>query len=306
MKKIYYLTSSWFCFWVKRAIDKLNEVIKIHANEKIYCVHELVHNSNVNNKFKELDVTFVEDIKSVKNKNAIIVFSAHWTNRKILKEAKEKFKMVYNLECPLVSRIYNNIDDFIKQWINTFFYIGKRWHQEAQNILDYMDHCWITSYSFSDITEIPNIKKEIKLAVVSQTTLNFKNISKILKKIKTQYPRAVSAEISDICMATFERQWIITNNLSKFETLVVVGWKNSNNTKELVQIWNKNNKQVFFVRSLTDLIKNNKNLFKNKNVAITGWASTPNQDIRDIFDYYKEKWYKQEILSLQTKILPFD
>jgi 4-hydroxy-3-methylbut-2-enyl diphosphate reductase IspH len=50
-----------------------------------------------------------------KNEKNVVIFSAHGTNREILLEAQEKFKTIYNLECPLVTKIYNEINEFAKK-----------------------------------------------------------------------------------------------------------------------------------------------------------------------------------------------
>jgi 4-hydroxy-3-methylbut-2-enyl diphosphate reductase IspH len=54
-------------------------------------------------------------LEEVKDKDAIIVFSAHGTKRSIIHEAEKKFKAVYNLECPFVSKIYKEADQYIEQ-----------------------------------------------------------------------------------------------------------------------------------------------------------------------------------------------
>lgn len=114
-KIVYYLTPSSFCFGVKRSIDHLNDVIKKHPGEKIFCIHALVHNPKVTKDFEKQGVVFVETIDDVQQENAIVVFSAHGTNREILSKAKERFSAVYNLECPFVSKVYTEVDVFIRQ-----------------------------------------------------------------------------------------------------------------------------------------------------------------------------------------------
>lgn len=298
-KIVYYLTPSSFCFGVKRSIDQLDDIIVNHPNEKIFCIHALVHNPKVTKDFEKQGVIFVETIDEVRYDKAIAVFSAHGTNREILTKARQKFKAVYNLECPFVSKIYAEIEGFIQQGITTFFYIGKEHHQEGKNILDYIASQWWVSYVFHDKDTIPQIDKDIKFAVLSQTTLNFAHVQDILKEIKKQYSDASLPTLSDVCKATYERQTVVLQNLKKFDTFIVIGWKESNNTKELYDIWVQNNKKSFYGESLDDILQNpEKELFANDTVAITGWASTPIEDIKEIFDYYKNHGYEPRMLEL--------
>ena len=299
-KIVYYLTPSSFCFGVKRSIDQLNDIIEKHPNEKIFCIHALVHNPKVTKEFEQKWVVFVETIDEVPQDNAIIIFSAHGTNREILIAAKKKFTAVYNLECPFVSKIYTEIQSFIQQGITTFFYIGKEHHQEGKNILEYIAAQWWVSYVFYDTASLPQIDKNTKFAVLSQTTLNFAYVQNILNQIKKHYPNAVLPTLSDVCKATYERQTVVLQNLKKFDTFVVIGGKESNNTKELYNIGIENNKKTFYWESLEDILQYpEEEILANETIAITWWASTPIEDIKAVFDYYKNHGYEPRMLELQ-------
>lgn len=299
-KIVYYLQPSSFCFGVKRSIDQLHEIIKKHPNEHIFCIHALVHNPKVSNEFKQLWVTFVESIDEVKDTNAVIIFSAHGTNRAILAQAQNTYKAVYNLECPFVSKIYTEVDNFIREWITTFMYIGKENHQEGKNILNYITSQWGTSYVISDKDTIPVIDSTIPFAVLSQTTLNFEYVQEILQDIQKQYPHAKAPLASDVCKATYERQTVVLQNLWLFDTFIVIGGKESNNTKELAEIGKVHHKQTFYGESLKDIIQYPESeLFAHTRVAITWWASTPREDIQEVFEYYTKRGYTPKICTLQ-------
>lgn len=298
-KIVYYLTPSSFCFGVKRSIDQLNDIIQKHPGEKIFCIHALVHNPKVTKDFEKQWVIFVETIEEVSYEKAIVVFSAHGTNREILAQAREKFLAVYNLECPFVSKIYAEVDAFIKQWVTIFFYIGKENHQEGKNVLEYIQSQWWISYVVYDKISLPKIDPNSKFAVLSQTTLNFDYVQDVFKEIKNQYPEASLPVLSDVCKATYERQTVVIQNLDKFDTFVVIGGKESNNTKELYDIGIKNNKNSFYGESLEDILHYpEEELLGNETVAITWWASTPIEDIKEVFDYYKNHGYQPKILEL--------
>jgi 4-hydroxy-3-methylbut-2-enyl diphosphate reductase len=89
-----------------------------------------VHNPKVTQSFLDKGVKFVESLDEITNPDAIVTFSAHGINRAILDEASHRFQAVYNLECPLVSKIYRQIDMYLRKGITRFFYIGQHHHQE--------------------------------------------------------------------------------------------------------------------------------------------------------------------------------
>jgi len=301
MKKVvYYLTPSSFCFGVKRSIDQLNDIITKHPGKKIFCVHALVHNPKVTKDFEKQGVVFVETIDGVQDKEAIVIFSAHGTNREVLNHAKQKFTAVYNLECPFVSKIYTEALSCIQLGVKTFFYIGKEKHQEGKNILEFITSQWWVSYVFHDKESLPQIDKNTTFAVLSQTTLNFDYVQDILKEIKEHYPNALLPVLSDVCKATHERQTVVIQNINKFDTFIVIGGKESNNTKELYNIGIQNNKKTFYGESLEDILKHTEEeLFASETVAITWWASTPIEDIKEVFYFYRNHWYEPKMLELK-------
>ncbi len=299
MKIVYYLTPSSFCFGVKRSIDQLDEIILRHPGEKIFCVHALVHNPKVTKDFEKQWVFFVETIDEIRDNEAIVVFSAHGINRDIYAQAKKRFKAVYNFECPFVSKIYAEVQWFIKKWVTTFFYIGKEHHQEGKNILEYIISQWWKYYAFYDKALLPKIGQDIDFAVLSQTTLNFAYVQDIFEEIKKHYPKATLPILSDVCKATYERQTVVLQHLDKFDTFIVIGGKESNNTKELYSIGIQNNKKSFYGESLDDILQYpEEELFAYDRVAITWWASTPIEDIKEIFDFYKNHGYEPRMLEL--------
>jgi len=300
MKYIYYLQPSSFCFWVNRAIKMLQDVIHKHPKDNILCVHELVHNPIVNNTFTKQWIQFIDNLDESNNKEDIIVFSAHWVNRKTILDAKKKHNFVYNLECPLVTKIYTEIDNYLKQKITTFFYIWKQGHQEAQNVMDYITYKNAKLFHFLEREQIPDIEKSTTIWVLSQTTLNSDKITKLIIEIKKKYKQTKTPAISDICKATHDRQQVINKHKTKFSALIVIWWKNSSNTKELVKIWEKHNKKVFFWTETNEILTQENEILKHNHIAITWWASTPQEWIKEIFNILSKKWYKKQILWIEN------
>jgi 4-hydroxy-3-methylbut-2-enyl diphosphate reductase IspH len=57
-----------------------------------------------------------------------------------------------------------------------------------------------------------------------------------MEKLQTAFPLAHIPSLSDVCKATYERQEVVIQNLDQFQTFIVIGGKESNNTKELYDI----------------------------------------------------------------------
>lgn len=299
-KKIYYLTPSSFCMWVDRAISSLDEIVETHKWEDIYCIHQIVHNPNVVAYYQKKWVIFVDQLSDIKNPNSIIVFSAHWVNRRILREAEGKFKKTYSLECPLVTKVYKELELFVKtHCIDCVFYIWKEWHQEALWVVWYAKDFGKDVYVFLDEDKIPKIPKSKVIWVLSQTTLNIEKVTWVFNKIKEIYPNALFPPFSDICRATFERQDVVKKYINSFDVLVIIWWRNSSNTKELYNVWINSWKTSYFAEWLEELRKTIWDKIKEINtVWISWWASTPAEDIKEVFDRFVKNWFSPKVLNL--------
>ena len=101
-----------FCVGVKYVIDQLNDIISKHSNESVFCVGQLVHNQNVVNSLKDKGVIILDEDKDKaidKISSGVVVFSAHGTDEKIIKKAKDKGLIVYDLACPFVKKSFDVI-----------------------------------------------------------------------------------------------------------------------------------------------------------------------------------------------------
>lgn len=297
MKTVYYLKPSSFCFGVEKSIIGLYEILKKHPWEKIYCIHALVHNPKVTRNFENLGVNFIESIENIEEPDAIVAFSAHGTDRNVILEAESKFKKVYNLECPFVTKIYKEAEWYLKDGITDFVYIGKEDHQEGRNIIQYIQSKGAHVQVFQK-DELPALKKETAFAVLTQTTLNFAMVQETLDHIKDHFPNAKIPISSDVCKATYERQSVIIDNAEYFESLVVIWGKESNNTKELFEVGIKNGKTCFYGESLEDLKQYEEKMLSYEKIAVTGGASTPQEDIQEVINFFVKNWYKEEWVNL--------
>ena len=87
-----------------------------------------------------------------------------------------------------------------------------------------------------------------------------------------------------------------TEELSKkVDVMIIVGGKNSSNTKELEVISTKNCEKVYLIQDYNDLKKRKIN--RNCKIGIMAGASTPDIVVEEIIDYLKGEGYKIVKLS---------
>ena len=54
-----------FCYGVKNAKDKTENVLKENKENKVYCLGELVHNKQVTSKLEKEGLAFIDDLSEI-------------------------------------------------------------------------------------------------------------------------------------------------------------------------------------------------------------------------------------------------
>ena len=213
-----------FCFGVTRAVTgALNEM-----NEETYFLGELVHNKETMNKIKG---KIVEDIEEIPDKSKVII-RAHGVSKNVLKRALEKKLNVIDLTCPKVAKVHKLVSE---RKNNLIIIIGKKNHPEVIGTIGYANE-YIIIENENDLEELQK-KLETnnkKISVFSQTTISNLEFVSLVNKIK-RMTRSYVEIIPCICPVTEERHKEANNIASACDLVIVVGSKNSSNTKKLYE-----------------------------------------------------------------------
>ncbi|MGA1032372.1 MAG: 4-hydroxy-3-methylbut-2-enyl diphosphate reductase, partial [Ilumatobacteraceae bacterium] len=96
-----------FCAGVEMAIKALAWMVRTF-DEPVYCYHEIVHNRNVVERFRDRGVVFVDDISEVPE-GMPIMLSAHGSAPEVVAEAKARGSYVVDAVCPLVTKVHHEV-----------------------------------------------------------------------------------------------------------------------------------------------------------------------------------------------------
>ncbi|HNW27563.1 MAG TPA: hypothetical protein PKN50_03710 [Spirochaetota bacterium] len=155
---------------------------------------------------------------------------------------------------------------------------GDRDHAEVTGLMSYASHGVSV---ISDLGEISSIPPSASYVLVSQTTFDRSLFNRIVDRILARYP---NVQVHDtICDSTRYRQEdVIKGILQGNDTLVVVGGKNSANTKRLAQIGRDNMVKTLHVETEEEL--NESDFADSKSVLVTAGTSTPGWIINNILE----------------------
>lgn len=273
-----------FCFGVKEAINIAEKVLEKDNEHEIYTLGMIVHNKTVIDELEEKGIKIIDedDLDRLKTGDSVIV-RAHGTKKEIYSKLDNKKIKQYDAACVFVKRARKLLEEHEKKGYKIIF-VGDKEHPEVKGIISYGKNVKVVK-DFEELKKIVTNEKEYYY-LLAQTTLNSKKFDKIKEYIKNNFKNALIGDT--ICGATYERQMAVEELAKKVEMVLVIGGKNSSNTKKLYNISKSINLKTYHVESKHDL---KKEWFEGKKrIGITAGASTPEKSIIEI-----EKQIREEI-----------
>ncbi|WP_410208123.1 4-hydroxy-3-methylbut-2-enyl diphosphate reductase [Fusobacterium sp.] len=271
-----------FCFGVAGAIDMCHKVLKDEENngKKVYILGMLVHNENVVEELRKEGFELVEEEEILSgedplNPGDVIIIRAHGTTEEIYNILNKKKVKIYDATCVFVAKIRKTLVEKEKTGYNIVF-IGDKNHPEVRGIISFGQKVQVCA----DLEELKKIEidKNKKYCLLTQTTLNKKNLEKIKSYLENTHS---NVKILDkICGATQVRQEAVEELAKVTDVVIVVGGKNSSNTKKLYDISNNFNSNTYLIQDDKDL--DPEWLKGKKRIGITAGASTPEEIVINI------------------------
>ncbi len=279
LKKVKIAEKSGFCFGVSRAV---NITIEGTREKKIATLGPIIHNKSVVDELSAMGVRIIETPDEATSEETVVIRS-HGVKKEIEEKLRSNKTEYIDATCPFVKKIHSIVE---KAYLEGHYIIiiGNKDHPEVQGI-----NGWC-----NDIATVIETEKEAEnlsfncekpLTVVSQTTFERELWKKITKIIKNTCKSAIVFDT--ICSATNERQKYAALLARESDVFIVVGGKNSSNTKKLYDIAVPLCKHTFLVENAGELPENIMTL--GKSFGITAGASTPDRIIKEVLETMVEE-----------------
>ncbi|MFL0251475.1 bifunctional 4-hydroxy-3-methylbut-2-enyl diphosphate reductase/30S ribosomal protein S1 [Clostridium neuense] len=280
MREIIFAEKSGFCFGVKRAVETALEARKKY-NRKIYTLGSLIHNNDAVNYLKNKGIYPVEvkDLDSLSQDDVIIIRS-HGVPKDTLELLNSKGITVVDATCPFVSNIHEKVKKY-NELNYDIVIVGDEKHPEVIGINGWCDNRAQVS---KDGDNIKSLKS--KVCIVSQTTEKLSNLQQVVSKVVKMSKEI--AVFNTICSATSENQKAAYELSKEVDCMVVIGGKQSSNTRKLYEICKSNCNATIHVENsgeIPDEIIKNKNYLK---IGVTAGASTPDWIIEEAINKMSE------------------
>lgn len=273
--KIELAESYGFCFGVKRAIKIAEE------NKNASTYGPLIHNSKeIARLEKDFNVGLTDDFKTFKAGEKAIV-RTHGIQKQELEELTRNNVNVIDATCPYVTKPQQIAQDMSEAGYDVVIF-GDETHPEIKGVKSYATN---GAHVVTSVAELEKIRLKEKIALVAQTTRKVENYMAIANYLIPKYKEV--RVFNTICNATFENQDAVRKLSKKTDIMLVIGGKNSSNTKQLASISHENCEDTYHIEDENDL---DFSWFKDKKYCgISAGASTPDWIIQQVVHAVNEK-----------------
>lgn len=290
-----------FCAGVNRAISALHEALRIYG-QPLYVFHEIVHNTWVVQDFRQHGVHFVDTIDDVPD-GATLMFSAHGVSPQIRQRCAEKNIHVIDATCPLVTRIHNQAIRLATSGCQIIL-IGHAGHDEIVGIVEEAPTsiCVICSETEAETLTLDPARP---VAYLTQTTLSTAEAEKVIAVLKRRFPEILAPQTSCICFATQNRQRAISELAPHANIALIVGSRNSSNSRRLWELAQKQGVSAYLVDGPEDV---DLHWFSPaQTVLITAGASAPEAIVQNVIAKIQAQFHAEvEEREICTETLQFN
>jgi 4-hydroxy-3-methylbut-2-enyl diphosphate reductase len=269
---------SGFCEGVERAYG----IALKQTQEKrpVFMLGNLVHNTQVVEKFKGLGVKTVKSLSEIpRNSQGILLISAHGVAPGIYKEAEKLGLMIVDTTCPWVKKAQKIARELSDEG-RLVIIVGDKGHPEVQALIGWSGGKAKVIEDIKEIQSLGEIKdlQDIKVGVLAQTTQAEEYFKRMVAELKKKIKDV--KEHDTICGATSKRQNAAVEVARKVDLMLVVGDKLSANTKRLTELCSETGTETHQIQTVGELEV--KWVVGKEKVGVTAGASTPEWVIEEV------------------------
>jgi 4-hydroxy-3-methylbut-2-en-1-yl diphosphate reductase len=249
----------------------------------LYVFHEIVHNRQVVEQFRQRGVVFVNHVHEVPN-GACLMYSAHGVSPAVRAEAQSRGLRVIDATCPLVRKVHLQAQRFAEQGYSIVL-VGHRGHDEIVGTLGEAPNQIHLVETVEDVDRLCLMNPE-KVAYLTQTTLSVDEANVIVERLRQRYPRCVGSPKEDICYATQNRQEALKALLPEADVVLVIGSRNSSNSMRLAEIATESTGRAYLIDGVDEI---DRSWFSSEEtVLITAGASAPEHLVQECVEYLRQ------------------
>ncbi len=272
-----------YCAGVDRAVQTVERALEIHG-APVYVRKEIVHNKHVVEALRESGAIFVDEHTEVPE-GAVCVFSAHGVSPSVREGADKRSLQTIDATCPLVTKVHREAVRFANDGY-TIVLVGHDGHEEVEGTMGEAPERIVLVQSEQDVDEL-EVEDAEHIAYVTQTTLAVDETASIIARLQERFPSIVGPRTDDICYATTNRQAAVKDMAGLCDVLLVIGSRNSSNSKRLVEVARDLGTEAYLIDNVGEVQE--AWLQGVRVVGISSGASAPENLVVELVDFFRER-----------------
>ena len=259
-----------FCFGVKKAVELTEAAAE--SGRPVYNLGQVVHNPKISERLAARGVTVIKD--PAEAPEGIVVIRAHGVPPAVRASIEEHGLECIDATCSLVLRAQR----FTKQLADEGYRViilGTPEHPEVVGLLGFAGPDHLIVETKDEWEKLPKMKKAGVVSQSTQPPWAFKelvaHVAEISQELKV---------FNTVCPVTIKRQNAATELAGETDVIVVVGGKNSANTRELVNLARMQGKTAYHIEHPEELDRSW--LAGKERVGLIGGCSTPMETLLEV------------------------
>jgi 4-hydroxy-3-methylbut-2-enyl diphosphate reductase len=262
------------CFGVR---DALRATHAAAMRGPVTTLGQLVHNPVVEAHLKTLGVRSgnLEQLDSSSTRRVVI--TAHGASDRHRDAWRSSGHEITDTTCPLVRKAHAALSMLVEEGYHPVV-IGQRQHVEVRGLIgDYPQASVLLSAG-----EIGLIPDHARLGIISQTTQPLDAVLQLIEVIKRHHAASEVRFVDTVCHPTKQRQSALEELCRSCEVVIIIGGRNSNNTRQLTDKARELGVRTHQVETAEEL---EPAWFADvRDVGVTAGTSTMDETIRAVMD----------------------
>lgn len=270
--KIHLATHYGMCFGVRAALRTAHDIA---IREPVTMLGQLVHNPVVEAQFRALGVHPGALDASAQTKRVII--TAHGAADADRARWSAAGHSVTDTTCPLVRKAHDALALLIAEGHHPVV-IGQVTHVEVRGLTgDFPQASVILSEA-----EAAALEPRAAFGIIAQTTQPLESVLALVEAVKRHHSASAVRFVDTVCRPTKERQTALEELCAQCEVVIVIGGRNSNNTRQLAEKAKRLGARAHLVETAAEL---KPDWFHGvKNVGVTAGTSTLDETVSAVTD----------------------
>jgi 4-hydroxy-3-methylbut-2-enyl diphosphate reductase len=272
------------CFGVRDAIARAEELAR---EASLTILGELVHNPIVRERLRAQGA--VEgSLDVMPSDSPRVMITAHGaSDAKRDKWRAAGFEMVDGT-CPLVRHAHEQLKGLVAAGYFPVV-IGQAGHVEVRGLTEDFPEAIVVEI-LQDVVKLP---RRGRYGAISQTTQPIEHVRALVREITRRNPGAEVRFVDTVCKPTKDRQTAVRKLIATADTIVIVGGRESNNTRQLVMTCRAAGRRAIHIERPEELVPTD--FADVKIVGLTGGTSTLRETVAAVGQRLRE------ISSVQLK-----